>query len=35
MINTEYFKVLASYDVKGVLIGGALKNVLAIAGGII
>jgi len=35
MMNTDYFKVLASYDVKGVLLGGALKNVLAIAGGII
>ena len=35
MINTPYFKALASYDVKGVLLGGALKNILAIAGGII
>jgi glycerol-3-phosphate dehydrogenase (NAD(P)+) len=35
MMNTEYFKALASYDVKGVLLGGALKNILAIAGGII
>jgi glycerol-3-phosphate dehydrogenase (NAD(P)+) len=35
MLNTEYFKALASYDVKGVLLGGALKNILAIAGGII
>lgn len=35
MMNTEYFKILASYDVKGVLLGGALKNILAIAGGII
>lgn len=35
MMNTDYFKVLASYDVKGVLLGGALKNILAIAGGII
>lgn len=35
MINTPFFKVLASYDIKGVLLGGALKNILAIAGGII
>jgi glycerol-3-phosphate dehydrogenase (NAD(P)+) len=35
MINTPSFKALASYDVKGVLLGGALKNILAIAGGII
>lgn len=35
MLNTKYFKVLPSYDVKGALLGGALKNVLAIAGGVI
>lgn len=35
MVNTTYFKALASYDVKGVLLGGALKNILAIAGGVI
>jgi glycerol-3-phosphate dehydrogenase (NAD(P)+) len=35
MMNTHSFKVLASYDVKGVLLGGALKNILAIAGGVI
>ncbi|AUN97848.1 NAD(P)-dependent glycerol-3-phosphate dehydrogenase [Bacteriovorax stolpii] len=35
MVNTSAFKVLASYDVKGVLLGGALKNILAIAGGVI
>ena len=35
MLETSYFKVLPSYDVKGVLLGGALKNVLAIAGGIV
>lgn len=35
MMATDYFKVLMSYDVKGVLLGGALKNILAIAGGII
>jgi len=35
MMNTDYFKLLNSYDVKGVLLGGALKNVVAIAGGIV
>jgi glycerol-3-phosphate dehydrogenase (NAD(P)+) len=35
MLDTPYFKALPSYDIKGVLLGGALKNVLAIAGGII
>lgn len=35
MLDTGYFKALPSYDVKGVLLGGALKNVLAIAGGVI
>lgn len=35
MVNTPYFKALASYDVKGVLLGGALKNILAMAGGVI
>lgn len=35
MLETPYFKALGSYDVKGVLLGGALKNVIAIAGGII
>ncbi|GAB4408319.1 MAG: NAD(P)H-dependent glycerol-3-phosphate dehydrogenase [Bacteriovoracaceae bacterium] len=35
MLETSYFKALGSYDVKGVLLGGALKNVIAIAGGII
>lgn len=35
MMNTNYFKVLLTYDIKGVLLGGALKNVLAIAAGII
>jgi glycerol-3-phosphate dehydrogenase (NAD(P)+) len=35
MTETRYFRSLASYDVKGVLLGGALKNVIAIAGGII
>ncbi len=35
MLETPYFKALPSYDIKGVLLGGALKNVLAISGGII
>lgn len=35
MLDAPYFKCLGSYDVKGVLLGGALKNVIAIAGGII
>jgi glycerol-3-phosphate dehydrogenase (NAD(P)+) len=35
MLDTPYFKALPSYDIKGVLLGGALKNVLAIAGGVI
>ena len=34
-LNGPYFKVFLTYDVKGVLLGGALKNILAIAGGII
>ncbi len=34
MLTTSYFKVFQNYDVKGVLLGGALKNVIAIAGGI-
>ncbi len=35
MMHTDYFKVLATYDIKGLLLGGALKNPLAIAAGII
>jgi glycerol-3-phosphate dehydrogenase (NAD(P)+) len=35
MTTTTFFRALASYDIKGVLLGGALKNILAIAGGII
>jgi len=35
MMVTDYFKIMNNYDVKGVLLGGALKNILAIAGGII
>ena len=35
MFDCPYFKLMGSYDVKGVLLGGALKNVIAIAGGII
>lgn len=34
VFNTEYFRVYSHFDVKGVEIGGALKNVLAIASGI-
>ncbi|MFG1491975.1 NAD(P)H-dependent glycerol-3-phosphate dehydrogenase [Halobacteriovorax sp. GFR7] len=34
-LETPYFKALPNYDIKGVLLGGALKNVLAIAGGIV
>lgn len=35
MLQTNYFKAFPTYDVKGVLLGGSLKNVLAIAGGIL
>lgn len=35
MLQTEYFKAFPTYDIKGVLLGGALKNILAIAGGIL
>lgn len=35
MLEAPFFKCLGSYDVKGVLLGGALKNVIAIAGGAI
>ncbi len=34
-MGTDYFKAMPTYDVKGVLLGGALKNILAIAGGIL
>ncbi|GBE00226.1 glycerol-3-phosphate dehydrogenase [NAD(P)+] [bacterium BMS3Abin07] len=34
IFNTEYFRVYTHHDVKGVEIGGALKNVIAIASGI-
>lgn len=34
MLGTEFFKALPTTDVKGVLLGGSLKNVIAIAGGI-
>lgn len=34
MLQTNYFKSMPTTDVKGVLLGGALKNVIAIAGGI-
>lgn len=35
MLHTPFFKAVPTYDIKGVLLGGALKNILAIAGGII
>lgn len=35
LLQTDFFKCFPTYDVKGVLLGGALKNVLAIAGGIV
>jgi glycerol-3-phosphate dehydrogenase (NAD(P)+) len=35
MLQTEYFKAFPTYDIKGVLLGGALKNILAIAGGML
>lgn len=35
MLLTNYFKAFPTYDVKGVLLGGSLKNILAIAGGIL
>src|SRR5690554_3341002 len=35
MLQTSYFKAMPTFDIKGVLLGGALKNVLAIAGGIL
>ena len=35
MMSTSYFKIFPGYDVKGTLLGGALKNILAVAGGII
>ncbi len=35
MLTTNFVKISPTYDVKGVLIGGALKNVLAISSGII
>lgn len=34
MLATDYFKAVPTTDVKGVLLGGSLKNVIAIAGGI-
>ena len=35
MMKTPYFKTFAGYDIKGTLLGGALKNILAIGGGVI
>lgn len=34
MLGTDFFKALPTTDIKGVLLGGSLKNVIAIAGGI-
>jgi glycerol-3-phosphate dehydrogenase (NAD(P)+) len=34
MLGTNFFKAMPTIDVKGVLLGGALKNVIAIAGGV-
>lgn len=34
MLGTHFFKAIPTTDIKGVLLGGALKNVIAIAGGI-
>lgn len=34
IFNTEYFRVYTSHDIIGVELGGALKNVMAIASGI-
>ena len=34
-LGTDYFKCIPTYDIKGVLLSGALKNILAIAGGIL
>ncbi|MBF0208982.1 MAG: glycerol-3-phosphate dehydrogenase, partial [Oligoflexia bacterium] len=31
----NYFRTFPTYDIKGVLLGGALKNVLAIAAGVL
>lgn len=35
MLQTSFFRVQPTYDIKGLLLGGALKNILAIAGGIL
>jgi len=35
MLATSYFKAMPTYDIKGVLLGGSLKNILAIAGGML
>lgn len=34
-MGTDYFKAIPTYDIKGVLLAGALKNILAIAGGML
>lgn len=33
LFNTDYFRVYTSHDVRGVELGGALKNVIALAAG--
>ena len=35
MFTTDFFKVVKSCDIKGVLLGGALKNTIAIVSGIV
>ncbi len=35
ILESEYFKIIPTFDIKGVLLGGALKNIVAIAGGIV
>lgn len=35
LLNTKFFKLFPTYDIKGVLLGGSLKNVLAIACGMV
>ena len=34
-MDTNFFRCMPTYDIKGVLLSGALKNILAIAGGIL
>lgn len=35
MMQNNYFKAFPTLDIKGLLLGGALKNIIAIAGGIV